>query len=383
MENIKQKIEEVEIEDNKRSIEIMNVPKIVIQEERGAQLFSLLLKAENKKWGEKETLLAKEATEYFENNPLSPDILKTIHEFHNQGVDEEILYNLALTYQHPERAEKIFEMAEKYKPHVKNPQEVYQKFLVILESFDKIFSSSPLAEKFTIEIERDKKERLERIDENKKRIVSLINFFKPDSKTIDIKKVSFIPTNPLYKANFGRAFCAFPNELIIMSHIDNILNQDHEFSHGIINPIVSKLIKRLTDEQRGKISQFASGKLKQDYGDGPYSLLCEEFIRTYTEIIDKGEKPQKYEDFKQKLLGINNEEFQKELKNSKNFKARCDELGVMNLEDLINKSNEYFEKFEKNYLRSIIFDIYQEYIVLSKSQINFEQFILEKFPNKI
>ena len=145
-----------EAEKNKTGFEVMKTPEIVVQEERGAQLFSLLLKAENPEWGETETPLAKETVEYFENNPLSPDILKTIREFNAQGVDEETLYNLALTYQHPERAEKVLEMAAKYKPHVKNPQDVYQKVSALLVRFDQTFSASPLAEKFIAEIERDR-----------------------------------------------------------------------------------------------------------------------------------------------------------------------------------------------------------------------------------
>lgn len=50
--------------------EVLKTPEIVIQEEKGAQLFSLLLKAENPKWGETETPLAKETVEYFKNNPI-------------------------------------------------------------------------------------------------------------------------------------------------------------------------------------------------------------------------------------------------------------------------------------------------------------------------
>lgn len=364
--------------------EVIKTPEIVVQEERGAQLFSLLLKAENPEWGETETPLAKETTEYFRNNPLSPDILKTIREFHDQGVDEETLYNIALTYQHPERAGGVFEMAAKYKPHVKNPQEVYQKFLAVLESFDQTFSASPLVEKFTAEIERDKNERLRRMEETRKRIETLIDFFKPDSKTTDVKKLSFVPTDPLYKKNSGRNFSAFPGEQIIISHIDNVDNQDHEFSHGMINPIVDKLSQQLTKEQKEKISQLASIKLKQDYGEGFYSLLCEEFIRTYNDVLKKGGKPQTYESFVQKISSISEDQFQKELSQSENFKARCDEFGIVTIEDFKNKSKEYFERFERNQLRDLIFEIYQEYSSRPNMETeNFERFVLAKFSARI
>ena len=362
----------------------MKTPEIVIQEEKGAQLFSLLLKAENPEWGETETPLAKEAVDYFRDNPLNPKTIKTIKDFHAQGIDEETLYNLALTYRHPERAEKVLEMATKYKPHVKNPEEVHQKLLALLESFDQTFSASPLAEKFATEIERDRSERLTRLAETRKRIESLIDFFKPDSKTTDVRKLSFVPTDSLYRANSGRNFSAFPGEQIIISHIDNIDNQDHEFSHGIVNPIVEKLSQQLTDEQKEKISQLASEKLKQDYGDGHFSLLCEEFIRTYNDVLKRGERPQIYEDFARKISGISEEQFQKELAQSKNFKARCEEFGITTIEDFKNKSQEYFERFEKNQLRDLIFEIYQEYSSRpNKEAENFEQFVLAKFSARI
>jgi hypothetical protein len=371
-------------EKKETTFEVMQTPEIVIQEEKGAQLLSVLLKAENPEWGETETSLAKETVDYFNNNPLNPEIIETIRNFRAQGIDEETLYNLALTYRHPERAEKVLKMVAKYKPHVKNLEEVHQKLLALLESLDQTFSASPLAEKFATEIERDRDERLGRLAETRKRIESLIDFFKPDSKTTDVRKLSFVPTDPLYRANSGRNFSAFPSEQIIISHIDNIDNQDHEFLHGIINPIVEKLSQQLTDEQKEKISQLANEKLKQDYGGGYFSLLCEEFIRTYIDVLKRGEKPQTYEDFARKISSISEEQFQKFLVQSESLKDGCGELGVTTIEDFKNKSQEYFERFERNQLRDLIFEIYQEYLSRpNKEAENFEQFILTKFSVRI
>ncbi len=371
-------------EKKEANFEVMKTPEIVIQEEKGIQLFSLLLKAENLEWGETETPLAKETVDYFRDNPLNPEIIKTIKDFHAQGVDEETFYNLALTYRHPERAEKVLETVAKYKPHVKNPEEVHQKLLALLESFDQTFSTSLLAKKFATEIEQDRSERLTRLAETRKRIENLIDFFKPDSKTTNVRKLSFVPTNPLYKKNYGISFSTFPNEQIIISHIDNIDNQDHEFLHGIVNPIVEKLSQQLTDEQKKKISQLTSGKLKQDYGEDYFSLLCEEFIRTYNDVLKRGEKPQTYEDFMQKISGITENQFKKFLTESENLKARCEQLGITSIEDFKNKSQEYFEKFERNQLRDLVFEIYQEYINRpDKEAKNFEQFVLAKFLSKI
>lgn len=366
------------------AFEVMETPEIVIQEERGVQLLSLLLKAENPNWGETETTLARETSDYFKDNTLGSEAIDTIRSLYEQEVDEETLYNLALTYKHPERAEKALEMAAKYKPHVKNPQEVRQKLLEILETFDKTFSNSPLAEKFATEIEIDRNERLDRLEETRQRIEVLIDFFKPDSRTTDVQKISFVPTDPLYRKNSGRAFSAFPGEHIIISHIDNVDNQDHEFLHSIINPIVEKLSRQLTDEQKDEVSKLASGKFRQDYGEGHFSLLCEEFIRTYNDALKKGEMPETYEDFVQKVSEITEYQFQKGLSESSNFRQRCESLGIATVDDLRKQSEGYFEKFEKNSLRDLVFEFYQEYERRpNKESENFEQFVLSRFSNKL
>ncbi len=366
------------------SFEIMKIPEIVVQEEKGTQLFALLLKAENPKWGESKTPLAQETTEYFVNHPIDPEILETLKEFRNTDIDEETLYNLALTYQHPERLENVLAMIKKDKPHVENPLDVHQKVLTLLERFDQTFSASPLAEKFTNEIEHDKNERLKMMGETRKRIASLIEFFKPDSKTTPITKVQFIPTDPLYKKNSGCSFFVSPQEWIILSHIDNIDNQDHEFSHCIINPIVEKLSQQLTNEQKEKISQLANKGLKQDYGDDYFSLLCEEFIRTYTNVFKQGETLQTYEDFATMISRTTEKQFQNYLLEKESLKARCEQLEIKTLDDFKKKSQEYFEKFKKNPLRDLIFELYQEYSNRpNKETENFEQFILKNFPNRI
>ncbi|MFA4871970.1 MAG: hypothetical protein WC610_02845 [Patescibacteria group bacterium] len=373
----------IEIRDA-RDFEIMKTPEIIIQEERGAQLLSLLLKAENPEWGETETPIAQETEKYFRENPLDAETLKTIQEFQDAGVDEETLYNLALTYQHPERVEPVFAMMAKHKAHVENPQEVYKKVISTLESFDIHFSSSELATRINEEIELDKKKRMEGLSETKQRIEALIDFFRPSAEATNIKRLCFIPTDPLYKKNSGTAFLAFPGEQIIQSHIDNTLNQDHEFLHGIINPVVSKLEIQLDDQQKLRISSLASEKLKRDYGDNYYSLLCEEFIRVYGQIFSRGERPETYDTFAKKIETIDEGQFQKFLLESDELRLRCQELGINSIEDLREKSKEYYDKFEADQLRDLIFDLYEEYVNRpDRDGINFESFVLENFGRRI
>jgi hypothetical protein len=384
MENFEPKIRSSPESSAERKFEVMPTPEIAVQEERGAQLFSLLLKAENPEWGETETPLAQEVTDYFEEHPVPSDILDAIRSFHEQGADEETLYNLALTYQRPERADHVLAMAAKYKPHVANPEEAHRRFLEVLGAFDQFFSDSPLAEKIEAEVEKDRSLRMERMEETRARIEALIDFYKPDAETSDIKRVSFVPTDPLYRKNSGRAFSAFPGEQIIISHIDNVDNQNHEFSHGIINPIVEKLSEQLTDEQKTRVSELASGKLKQDYGEGHFSLLCEEFIRTYNDVLKKGEQPQTYYDFMHKVSELTEDQFQEFMTESENLKNRFAELGIQTLDDFKDKSREYFERFEQNQLRDLIFELYQDYLNRpDKEGENFEQFVLTKFFDRL
>lgn len=373
-----------DLEKKEAIFTVMKAPEIMIQEERGCQLLSLLFKATNVKWGETETPLAKETANYFYNHPLGPEISSSIKNIYAQGVDEEAFYNLALTYQRKDRVETILEIIKKYKPRVKNPQQAREQVIILIESFDQIFSTSQFAEKFNTEISRDINERLEKLKETQIRIENLIDFFKPDSKTTDIQKLIFTPTDPLYKINSGRGFIVSRNEQVIISHIDNIDNQDHEFLHCIINPIIEKLIQQLTDKQKEKISQSASEKLKQDYGGGCFSLLCEEFIRAYNDVFKKGKRPESYEDFVRKISSISEEQFQKFLIDSAHLKARCAELGIVTIEDFKNKSREYFDRFECNQLRNLIFNIYEEYTNrINKDTENLEQFVLANFSYKI
>jgi hypothetical protein len=372
--------------EKETNFEVLKTPEISVNEEPNAQLLSFILKAKNPEWGTDDTALSVDLKNYFLENPLDSKVsgfLDEIRALQQGGVDEEVLYTLAFTYGHPERNAGAFEVITKHKSYIENPQELQQKLFQILESFDQSFSSSPLAEKLNAEIEKDKKARGEILDETKARIEKLIAFFKPDSKTTGVRKISLMPTDPLDRVNTGSAF-VFGEELVLKTHIDNPDNLEHEFSHSVINPIVEKLSQQLTDEQKEKISKLANEKLKQDYGGGYFSLLCEEFIRTYNDVFKKGEQLQTYETFAQKISGISEEQFQKFLTESKSFKARCEELGITTVEDFKNKSQEYFERFERNQLRDLIFEIYQEYSSRpDKETENFERFVLEKFSARI
>lgn len=380
MENIWLKKEQTPI------AEIMKVPEICVAKEDGAQLLSVILKIKNKDWGASNSEITDEIEKYFQENPLNLSISNFFDEIkasQDNGIDEETLYILALTKEHEERDSGAFSVIEKYKPNIKEPYQLQQKLFASLELFKKQFSDSSIFKKIDDFIVEDIIKRENNIESTKKQIKELIDFFKPSSHTTKIDKVSVIPTDPLYKQDSGYAF-VFDNELVLKNHIDNPDNLDHEFSHSIINPIVEKISKNLSNNQKNRISELANDKLKQDYGLKYFSLLCEELIRTYNDIFKKGERPQTLEDFKQKIANIDNNALQKVLIENTNLADRFKQLNISNIGDLIEKAELYFDKFERNELREIIFNLYQEYSNINdKDGTNFENFILRRLPETL
>lgn len=373
-------------EQREEAIEVLQCPEISVHEEQGAQLLSYILKARNSEWGNRDTPLAVEVEKYFSENPLSSDVLRVFDEIdalQEGGVDEEVLYILAFTYGHPERSDGAMQVIAKHKSYIKNPHELQQQLFRVFDAFGQTISLSPLAATLGSEVQKDMEARRESLGEVRARIEKLIAFFQPDSKTTGVRKISLMPTDPLSRVNTGGAF-VFGEELVLKTHRDNFDNLEHEFSHSVINPIIEKLSLQLSDEQKEKISQLANIKLKQDYGEGYFSLLCEEFIRTYNDVFKKGEKPQTYEDFVQKVSSISEEQFRKFLADSESLRVRCEVLGITSVEVFKDKTQDYYDRFEKNLLRDLIFEMYQEYSNRPDTEAeNFERFVLAKFSARI
>ena len=368
-------------------LENMAIPEISIEEEPYLQLLSVILKAYNPEWGGQDHPLDEETKQYFKEYPLSPEIkefLDDIRALQRGGVDEEVLSNLALTYGHPERDNQVFNMINNYKPYVKNQWELRQRLFHTLKVFNQSFSSSPLGAKLAQALEVDKKARAEILDKYRSQITKLIKFFKPTSQTTSVKKVLLTPTDPLYKKDAGACFI-FGDTIVVKTHINNEDNLEHEFTHTIINPIVEKLGQKLTVRQKEKIPYLASGNLKKSYGEDYFSLLAEEFIRTYNDVLKKGSNPKSndYDHFIQAVSQITEDQFQASLVQEKN-KTQFLELGITSAADLKSKAREYFDKFISNELRMIIYDFYQDYINRPYPESeNFEQFVLGKFPAKL
>lgn len=388
-ENLEEKnTEELEKEREEKGeiAETMKVPEIVVQPEKGRQLLSIILKGHNPDWGNSDSELAKSTKKYFSEHPLNTDIKNTIDGLTKEGVDEESLYNLALTYQHPERTEDALSFFEKYKDtDRKRAEKLQQKLIRAMETLDKNPSFRGLDNKFTKEIKKDIAIRQERLEESRQRIERLVNFFQPKKETSDIRKVNLVPTDFLYKKQSGQGF-SFGKEQIVYSPIDDYYTdgQDHEFLHGVINPIVDKLDNNLSEDHKRKIAELTSGKIKQHYGEECYgSHLSEGFIRTYVNFFEKGEKPVTYKKLQEAISQriTNDHQFKELLIDNKELKERFEVLGISNLKEFIEKSEDYFKMYEENKLDNIIYDFLGDYEqeCKNKPEITFEDFVLQKF----
>jgi len=375
--------ENSETKENK----LMSTPKIVIEPEKGINLMSFMLKGYNPEWGDNDHELSKVTNKYFENNPLSDEIRKSLDDLkalQKNGLDQEVLFNMALTYEHPERFKGTSANLMRDK-ELENPDEVQEKVLKLMEDLNKELSSNPeflkLKDKFDVEAKEDIEKRQEGLEKRKEEINKLLKFFKPKEETTKAKRINIIPTDYLYNKESGMSF-SIGDEIIIRAPLKDTENGQwtHEFLHGVINPINDKLFGKLTDEQKERIIKMSPGKLKQHYGENA-SLLNESFIRTYVNLFDKGSGPYNYEYFKKLLSGISEKQFQDLVRYDKELKQRMEAISVSNFEEFSKKSEEYFEKYEKDPLGNIIYGLYEDYQkeLRNNEKLTFEDFVLQNF----
>ncbi len=202
-------------------------------------------------------------------------VAKAIKDYEDVG-DDEAVFMLALTLDHPEWKDSILEQIKQHKPHVRNVDKILER---LKENY---FSLS-----WQSQIQSNAEDTVwwnEHLLEVKTRIINLISYFRPSSNEV-AKKVIIIPSDKLLESKDAGGSFHVGDTAIIMSHTKNLGNFEHEFLHGIINPITEEFAGGISEE---KIIALASNKLKkeQGYGDHALSLLNEELIRTYNEFIE-------------------------------------------------------------------------------------------------
>lgn len=191
--------------------------------------------------------------------------------------NEEAMEWISLTYTHPEYKDEILNKIKKHKPFIKNSEELYEKTINSLKEYEK---NSPL-----LDLDEEIKKREKMLPRYKEQVIKSIGYFRPNIKTSNIKQVGIIPCDKLLpRVNTGRSI-DIGNIIFIMSHTENPDNFDHEFLHGLINPITEKFTEYFeSDEQKDKILKFTNGGI-EGYGGYPVSILNEEIIQTYNLYI--------------------------------------------------------------------------------------------------
>lgn len=384
-------IEDKNIQESREcGIEVMEIPEIKVKKEDGLFLTSLILKSLNPDWGSDEYELAKETTEYFLKNSINRnvgDFFGEIRALKDGGIDEESLFILSLTFNHPEREEAAIATLEKYKPWIKDPRGLHTRFVCVLKEFKDSTIAKELRVSFETETDRDIEQRERRLPQTRERISRLIDFFQPDMSTTPVTRIEMLPTNFLYPKNAGAGF-HFGNELVIMSNIDNDDNVDHEFLHSAINPIVEKLESTLTESQKEAVLERTSGRLRENYGEHFFSVLCEEFIRTYNDWFKKSKKPPTVSEFMRDVRGqlLQNKELDDFVEETtgggtKKIPFTLRLAGIRTMSDWEDDSRRYFNKYKQSDVQNMVYDAYITYTKEREQNpdLNFETFISEKF----
>ena len=327
------------------NLEIMPVPKIEVKREKGIELLAGFLAGQEQ---------------------LPED-------------NDEAMEWIALTYTHPELKEDVLNKIKKNKSFIENPEGLYEKTINSIKEYEN--NTSPL------DLEDEIKKREEMLPKYKEQIIKSIEYFRPDIKTSNIKQIEIIPCDKLLpRVDTGRGI-DIGNISFIMSHTENPDNFDHEFLHGLINPITEKFTEYFeNDEQSKKIFEFTNGGIK-GYGNYPVSILNEEIIQTYNEYIKDGVKIPTLSSVK-KELGLMTEQDFLNIKNgqgNKNLQKPFEEFKDLN--DLKAKIDVFYEKFikgqqiVKNELRERLLDFYKGYESNKKTDLSlsFEKYFSDNF----
>ena len=280
--------------------------------------------------------------------------------------DEEAIFMLALSLEHPEWKKELVEQVKKYKQHISDPEKILAK---LRNDFSKIDSTA------TINDEAESWEQYVSIFEAQ--ISEILEYFHPTDGEFPKKVLLVLAGNIIKNKNSGFSFHV-DNTAVIVSHPGNVDNAGHEYLHGIINPLTEMIANDLPKEN---IISLASVKYKVDegYGEHAESLLNEELIRTYNDIIRHGEDLPSLEQFKQVLDELTEESYANTLNSEPETRARLEQMGIHSLLELRGQIDTYFDRYVRNDLRERVYSFYKEYEQqkITNRNIRFKDFFKE------
>ncbi len=363
--------------------EVMQVPEILIERERGLEMIFVVLQEVLGGWDSfSNEQIAQKAREYFSTNPLDDSTGSIFRSLANQ--DQEAFFWVAAAYGNSSRGEQVIEAMKKYKSHVRDPEEFFKEASRALSLFSKNFQGSDFERAISGEVEKDRTAREERKGDLQKRLQEIVEFFKPKEATSHSRKLLYPPVSIFQKESSGQNI-VLPDAWVVVSHVENELNFDHEFLHGIINPIVDKLIERLSSDQERAILELTSGSLKRGYGSHAYSIICEELIRTFSKNFQPKQALFTAGEFSKMIKSMDDEAgeaaFNKNFLEENGFGEECEEMGVESFREFKPRAEEYFRRFKKSELSRIIFDLYNDFE--DSREKFFEDFVIEELPRKI
>lgn len=353
----------------------LNLPPILLKEETGVLLLSILLKSINQNWGNNDSHISKMILDYFKFLPLSQTHIDTITKFQQQGVPEWVLYQLAVVYNHPERSSFIINhIQQETNMPTEEIQAVQDLLLKTLAGFKMAVDASPLRQLFIGFHNRDTQERLAKMDELKSQLANCLDFFKPN---LNQAEFIFTPSDPLFSDYIGYSLVMSKNQTIFLTHNPLTKTQIYQILRFLLQPIVKQITNSLNESQKQLIYQKTSGKLKQLYGPNIQDIILSEFLTIYYNQIRTNQPLESFNNFQARVHNLSDKEFLQSMEFNKSLRERCAYLGIKNLVEFKAGLKQYYELYFEDQLSQAIFKLYTHY--KTQTQLNFEQFAIANF----
>lgn len=358
----------------------LTFPSIRLKEEPGVLLLSVLFKSLNPRWGNNSSPIAKMVLDYFKYIPPNPNYLTVIQQFQTAHLSETNLYQLALTFNHQEREQFTLELLSRQTGLAQSVLAQYYQLLIgTLTDFQQTINASPLYQLFVNLNAKDTHQRLADLEELKQALKTAQQFFGLDFRASEL---IFTPSDPLFSEYIGHHLLLSTNQVVFLTNNNRLKTQLYQALRFLLEPLAEQLITSMSDEQRQKIYQLASGKVKQLYGPNPQVILLASLISVYYNQVHLQLPLDDYTQFHDKVHQLSDKKFLQSLETNHQLKQRCDYLQIRNLVEFKAGLRQYHQMFVQDQLNPVIFTAYKTY-QQQATTINFEQFIISKLPNMI